>query len=367
MARMQDIKLCLLVPDRWKHYGQWRDPDVPIDPAFRFEIGHVRCPWLGPAQYYLHSYRGLHRLIEEFRPDVIDLWEEPWALVSVQVCWLRNRYFPNARIISETEQNVEKRLPPPFEQFRKYVLRNANFVVGRNSQALDIVRRKGYRGEAQVVPNAVDSELFRPMDRQDCRRQLGLDGFLVGYVGRFVEEKGLADLVESVRQSSKQVQAVFVGDGPMRSFLQRSADEPSLRNRIHVLPARSLEQLPSLMNALDVLVLPSRTTHRWKEQFGRVIIEAHACGVPVIGSSSGAIPEIVGDGGIVFPETDALQLTAAIKKLMDNPDLRSAMGETGLAAVKQHFTWPRVAERMERIYRRTLHNSPVSRPVPLAI
>jgi glycosyltransferase involved in cell wall biosynthesis len=322
---------------------------------------------LGPAQCYLHSYCGLRRLIEEFQPDVIDLWEEPWALVSVQVCWLRNRYFPDVRFISETEQNVEKRLPSPFEQFRKYVLRNANFVVGRNSQALEIVRRKGYRGEAQVVPNAVDSELFRPMNRQDCRRQLGLDGFLVGYVGRFVEEKGLADLIEAVRQSPKQVHAVFVGDGPMRSFLQRRAEEASLRDRVHVLPARPLEQLPCLMNALDVLVLPSRTTHRWKEQFGRVIIEAHACGVPVIGSSSGAIPEVVGDGGIIFPETNVVNLTGAIKKLMNNPQLRSVMGETGLAAVKQRFTWQRVAERMENIYRRTLDDNPVSRPVPIAI
>jgi len=363
LSNIGDIELCVLVPGQWKHYGRWRNAEIPVDPPFRFELGDIRWPWMGPAQSYLHCYRGLRYLMEDFRPDIIDLWEEPWALVSAQACRLRNQYFPSARIISETEQNIEKRLPPPFEQFRRYVLRNADFVIARNSEAIDLVRRKGYRGEAEVVPNAVDTELFRPMDRAECRRQLGIEGFLLGYVGRFVEEKGLADLVEAVRQSPKEVAAVFVGDGPLRAFLEQTAREPALRHRIHVLPARPLNELPGFMNALDVLVLPSHTTHRWKEQFGRVIIEAHACGLPVIGSSSGAIPEVVGDGGIVVPEGDPAQIAGAVRRLIDSPELCSRLGNAGLSAVKLYYTWQRVADRMNSIYQRTQSTRSILQPV----
>ena len=134
----------------------------------------------------------------EFQPDIIDLWEEPWGLVSAQVCRLRNRLLPSTMILSETEQNIDKRLPFPFEQIRKYTLRNADYAVGRNEAALEVLRAKGYAGPAEVVPNAVDAELFHPMDREECRRALGLTGFVAGYVGRLVPEKGLMEMIEAL-------------------------------------------------------------------------------------------------------------------------------------------------------------------------
>src|SRR5205823_4123762 len=111
-----------------------------------------------------------------------------------------------------------------------------------------------------------------------------------------------------------------------------------------------LQELPSVMNALDVLALPSWTTDRWKEQFGRVIIEAHACGTPVIGSSSGAIPEVVGQGGLIFPERDPATLASAITRLYGDAALCRELGEQGRKQVEQQFTWQRVAERMRHIY-----------------
>ena len=114
---------------------------------------------------------------------------------------------------------------------------------------------------------------------------------MVGYVGRLVEEKGLADAVDALLRCPPAVRLVLVGAGPYQSALQARIARLQLLDRVVFLAKRPLEQLPPLMNALDVLLLPSRTTSRWKEQFGRVIIEAHACGIPVIGSDSGAIPE----------------------------------------------------------------------------
>jgi glycosyltransferase involved in cell wall biosynthesis len=352
LAEMADIQLKVITPDRWKHYGQWRKADQN-QRAVRGNVSaeRVRWPWVGPAQFYLHWYPRLKRILLEFRPDVIDLWEEPWALVSAHACRLRNRLLPEARIVSETEQNIDKALPFPFERFRTYTLQNADWVVGRNAEAIEIVRARGYGGPADVVPNAVDAELFRPLDRAQCRKELSVDGFVVGYAGRIVEEKGIADLIDALSLCPDRVNLVLVGSGTAQPQLQARAERLGIRSRVRFLGNRPLEQLPRVMNALDVLVLPSRTTARWKEQFGRVIIEAQACAVPVIGSSSGAIPEVIANAGRVVPERDPAALAAAIKAMMEDSPGPGEMGRIGRRRVEQHYTWLRVAERMADIYR----------------
>ena len=362
LHRMPGLELRVLVPDRWYHYGAWRRPD-PVDPAeFSLEVGRVRLPWLTGAQFYLHWYPGLAKLLREFRPDIIDLWEEPWGLVSAHACWLRDRLLPGTRIISETEQNVNKRLPPPFEGFRRYVYQHADYVVCRNDEAQGVVRSKGYQGPMEVVPNAVDAELFRPLDRADCRRALPAlkrFEFVAGYVGRLVEEKGLLDLVDALELCPPTLGLLLVGSGPLRSRLEQRARELGKEDQVIFETARPLPELPRMMNALDVLVLPSRTTPSWKEQFGRVIIEAYACGVPVLGSSSGAIPDVVGEGGVIFPEGDVRALAGALTALQAEPSRCARLGTNGRALVDKLYTWQSVAGGMMRIYERIMAH-PVS-------
>lgn len=357
LAQFPDLELQVLVPDRWLDYGRWRLAEPPQPAAkFTYTPGKIRWPWVGPAQFYLHYYPKLGKILREFQPDIIDIWEEPWGLVSAHACHLRNRLLPQARIISETEQNTDKKLPFPFESFRRYALRHADFVVGRNQESLRIVRDRGYTGPACVVPNAVDAELFRPMDRALARQNLGIYGFVVGYVGRLVEQKGLLDLVEALPLCPADISVVLVGSGDYQQPLIDRARALKCSHRLRIIPARPLQELPELMNAMDVLALPSRTTARWKEQFGRVLIEASACQTPTIGSDSGAIPEVIGDSGLVFPEGNVPALAAVIAQLYDQPKLARELGLRGRARVEAQFTWQRVAERMRQIYRETLHS-----------
>ena len=355
LAQRSDVELKVLIPERWMHYGQWRTAQTPLDNAFDCEIGKVRMPWAGSKiGFYMHSYPGMAKLLRDFRPDIIDLWEEPWARVSAQACRLRNRLLPNTRIVSETEQNINKKLPLPFETYRAFTLQQANFVVARNKEAVEIVRSKGYRGPAEVVPNAVDAELFHPMDRAACRRELGLAGFVAGYVGRMVEEKGLMEMVDALALCPSHFRLLFVGSGDYQAELERRVREIGKEAQVTFLPGRPLEQLPQVMNAIDVLVLPSRTTPSWKEQFGRVLIEANACGTPVIGSTSGAIPEVIGKAGIVVPERNFKALADALRDLEADPAGCAAMGRIGRQQVEENYTWQRVAERMSRIYQRVM-------------
>ncbi len=362
LAAMPEVDLQVLVPDRWFDYGRWRSPTIGPDVAGHVRVEPVRWPWAGPGQYYLHWYPGLADVVREFRPDVIDLWEEPWGLVSAHACRVRDRYAPGAKIISETEQNINKRLIPPFRQIRTYVLRRADFVVARSEEAVEVVRANGFAGPTEVVPNAVDADLFRPLDRAACRAELGVDGFVVGYVGRWVSQKGLTDLVEAMARCPTDVSLLLVGSGPMEGDLRSLAERLGVAGRLRLVPSLPQDRLPAVMNAVDVLALPSWTTGRWKEQFGRVLIEAHACGTPVIGSDSGAIPDVVGGGGLVVPERDPAALAAAIMALRDDPRRRVEFGRVGLAAARERFTWQRVAEQMRDIYRRMTVPSPGGLP-----
>ncbi|HVS70153.1 MAG TPA: glycosyltransferase family 4 protein [Phycisphaerae bacterium] len=350
IATMPGIELVTLIPDRWKHYGKWRTAATVPTPRCRYEIGKVALPWTGPGQFYLHWYPGLKRLLREFQPDVIDLWEEPWALVSAQAVRLRNRMLPRCRVITETEQNINRKLPAPFEQFRKYVLKHADYAVCRNMEAESVLRAKGYRGEATVVPNAVDDELFRPLDREMCRKHFGFSGFTVGYIGRFVERKGIQDLIAAVARCPGSVRAVLVGSGDYQPALEKRIAELDAGSRVRIIPQVAASELTPIMNAIDALVLPSRTVPTWKEQFGRVIIEAHACETPVIGSDSGAIPEVVGTGGRIFAEGDVGALAAAITDMAGDPAGTRHMGAAGKAQVHEKYTWQKVAERMYSIY-----------------
>ena len=356
LARIPGVELRVLVPNRWKHYGKWREPEVPAAAEYQYEVGKVSLPWFGPAQNYLHWYPGLRQMIREFQPDIIDLWEEPWGMVSAHACLLRNHLLPAAKIISETEQNICKRLPFPFEWFRAYTLRNADAAVARSREALSVLRDKGYRRPATVVPNGVDPELFRPVNREECRRKIGVEGFVVGYIGRLVEEKGLMDLLEAMAHCPPPVNLLFVGSGPMEDSLTFGARDLGLSDRMRILPARPLAELPAVMNAIDVMALPSRTTPRWKEQFGRVLIEANACETPVIGSDSGAIPEVVGQGGLICREQDPASLARAIQQLQADPARCRQLGAQGRMQVLEKYTWQRVAEQMYGIYQAALES-----------
>jgi len=350
LGRLPGIDLMVLSPDRWNEYGKYRGCQSPINPSYTFVEGKIRFPWTGPAQWYFHYYPGLAKILRTFKPDIIDIWEEPWGLVSVHACWLRNRLLPSAKIVGETEANINRHHPFPFTNFRRYTLRNADFMVTRQTEGIGVIRAHGYEGPAKFIGNAVDAEIFHPMDREACKRALGLTGFVAGYVGRIIESKGLMEAVEALAKCPPDVNLLFIGAGIFQPALEARIAALGLTGRTRFLPPRPMGELPEAMNAMDVLLLPSRTTPTWKEQFGRVIIEAQSCRTPVIGSDSGGIPEVVDQGGLIFPEQNPAALAETIMRLRNNPALARELGERGRSQVEERFTWQRVAEQIRDVY-----------------
>jgi glycosyltransferase involved in cell wall biosynthesis len=170
---------------------------------------------------------------------------------------------------------------------------------------------------------------------------------VVGFVGRVVSEKGVDVLVDAVDGLAARL--LVVGDGAARADLQaRTARWPA--GKATFVGAVADAAVPDWIACMDVLVLPSRTIPSWAEQFGHVLIEAMAAGVPVIGSSSGAIPEVIGEAGLVFPEDDPVGLRAQLAFLLEDLALRKRLVEQGRARVARLYTNERVARVQRAIY-----------------
>jgi glycosyltransferase involved in cell wall biosynthesis len=172
-----------------------------------------------------------------------------------------------------------------------------------------------------------------------------------------VPEKGLDTLIDAMEQLARSsipipVRLIIIGDGPDRSRIAQYAAK--LGNAVQLIAALPPQQIAQQLQQINGLVLPSRTTPVWKEQFGRVLIEAMACGVPVVGSDSGAIPEVMGNAGLIFPEGDASALANCLHRLMNSPELRAELAQRGLQRVQAHYTQERIAQQTVEFYRQVL-------------
>ena len=340
-----DIELTLVAPDRWQEYGKAMKLD-PHSGPMDFRVERVRLPYVPRANWYLHHYPGFADLLTQLSPDVIHLWEEPWSLVGLQAIRLRDRYRPQAAVLLETDQNILRRLPPPFEQIRRYTLARTDLLIGRQPESLDVARACGFSGPTAIVEYGVAADIFAPADRESARAALGVSGFVIGYVGRIVREKGLHDVLQAMATCGVKVTLLILGSGPDRDALLARAVELGLSSQIRMLEPRPPAEVAQMMSALDVLVLMSRTARTWKEQFGRVIMEAHACGVPVIGSDSGSIPGVVADGGWIVPEGNAELLATLLARLATAPEEVSAAGARGLVQARGRFSLATVANAL---------------------
>jgi glycosyltransferase involved in cell wall biosynthesis len=301
---------------------------------------------LGRKPHLMLYGRELRALLRE-RWDVVHCWEEPYVASAWQVArWAR----PDAALVYATFQNLRKRYPPPFAQIERRAMRRANgwIAFGRTVEEM-LAERPGYRERPHaVIPPGVDLARFRPDPeaRRRIRVELGWteDGPpVIGYLGRFVEAKGLRVLMAALERMDGAWRALFVGGGADEPRLRAWAD--GFRDRTRVVTGVPHDRVPDYLNAMDVLAAPSLTTPRWREQFGRMLVEAMACGVPVVGSDSGEIPHVIGDAGIVVAEGDEEALRTALASLVADEARRMNLSARGLQRARTDFALPMVARR----------------------
>jgi glycosyltransferase involved in cell wall biosynthesis len=200
---------------------------------------------------------------------------------------------------------------------------------------------------SRIIPPGVDTQAFAPdvASRARLRAQWGWSGDVpvVGFVGRFVPEKGCGLLADALSRLTIPWRALFVGGGPEAAALTSFAEAHP--GRVIIATDVTHDRVPAYLNAMDVLCAPSRTTARWREQFGRMLIEAMSCGVPVVASRSGEIPYVVQDAGVILPEDDAASWADAISSVLTSDEKRRTLAALGVSRARSEFDWPVVARR----------------------
>jgi glycosyltransferase involved in cell wall biosynthesis len=342
IAAYPDVELTAVVPRTWD--GQ------PYRAGFVRGYRTLVQPIRFDGQFHLFFFPTLGRIIRTLRPDIVHIDEEPYNLATALATW--QAASAGARPLFFTWQNLPRRYPPPFCWFEQYAYRASRHALAGNAEAVDVLRGKGYAGPASVIPQfGVDPDLFSPArsGRAGVERP-----FTIGALNRLTPEKGVALLLEAASRLSGDWRLRFVGSGPERDAIPTLARRLGIGDRVTVEPPVSSTDVPATLRELDVLALPSLTTPAWKEQFGRVLIEAMACEVPVVGSDSGEIPQVIGDAGLVTPEGDADALSRALTRLWDDADLRADLGRRGRARVLERYTHARIAEQTVQVYRQVM-------------
>jgi glycosyltransferase involved in cell wall biosynthesis len=347
LARFPDLDLHVIVPPYWKGpEGATRLERRHLD-GYRLIVSPMRFN----GQFHIHYYPEFRRWLRQIAPDIVHFDEEPYNLATY--LGLRASKASGAWALFFTWQNLHRSYPWPFRAMEQACFRLADYALAGNQDAGQVLRRKGYTGPLAVVPQfGVDANHFAPAPRPGER---GDDRPLrIGYAGRLVSEKGVHILLDALANFTPAWEAILVGGGPAKAALHAQAQALGIADRVEFRDPLPSGEMPAFFREIDVLVLPSISRPNWTEQFGRVLIEAMASEVVVVGSDSGEIPHVIGEAGLIFPEGDASALRARLEKLAGDGEQRRRLAQAGRARVLSQFTQEHIAEQTYRVYQAIL-------------
>ncbi|MFN8595226.1 MAG: glycosyltransferase [Anaerolineae bacterium] len=334
--------LQLLQPGNGKASGEY--PSADGQRCYRVKVVPV-CSLGQPNDPHRTVHWPMQFELQAFHPDVIHCEHEQEGLLAAEVALARNLWLPRTPLILYSWQNILRPRRKLVRWVSDFTLRAAQHLICASTEGVEVVRQQGFGGGATVMPLfGLDTRYFypRPTPHRWPR-------FAVGYVGRLVEEKGVETILRAAAQLP--VEVVIVGSGPDRARLVSLAQQLDLGERCHFVGEVAYDQIATYLNAFDLLVLPSRTTQHWKEQYGRVLVEAMACKVAVAGSDSGAIPEVIGSTGRIFPEGQIEALVEVIRELSARPDALADLRERGYQQALSRFSVEQLAAQTLSIWR----------------
>lgn len=349
--------MTLVVPRDWRdEFGN--RVDEPVLEVLNARV--LRLPVLFNGSIILHFYRfRWKRFLAAEQFDAIYVHEEPYACSAAQVCWANHSLKRPAAFGFYSAQNMRKHYAFPIRWWEGMVYRNAEYAFPITPAVAEVLAGKGFRGERAVTPLPIDGSMYHPRPNEDRLARVACveRSVVLGYVGRLVAEKGLRTLALALTQMAHlRWQLVVIGSGPFQQDFDDILRGAGLLDRVTHLGFVPHQETPSYLAAMDVLVLPSETQPNWKEQFGRVIPEALACGTAVVGSDSGEIPRLIREsgGGMVFPERDVAALSAALKQMISSPGMREEMAVRGREWVMENLSVATIARRMAEVMERAV-------------
>lgn len=336
------VSVTAAVPDRWSPVGLgaeqqtvWGDDGgvrtVPIS------VRGSTSPDADPSW----SRSALRHLLTDFRPELVQIEEEPWTRAASTAAGLARRLRVPYVILTRES------LPGPYGAFGRFrrarVLGSAKGLLAVNELAAKLVTRHHPSLARQVMP-----QLGVGLPLQAARP--GQTGLTIGFFGRLIPEKGLDLLFRACVKLVGRWTIAVVGTGPAQEELESLAERLGIAGRVTWLGALPRRRVDEIWPRLDCLVLPSRTAPRWVEGMPRAAMEAMANSVAVIASAAGALPEIVGSAGIVVPEEDVIAIAQALQRLHDDPVERERLAAAGRRRVMGEYTDAAIAGKTLRFW-----------------
>jgi glycosyltransferase involved in cell wall biosynthesis len=352
VAKYSDVELTLLVPKHWFQFNKKVNLKKDMDAHYRI-LSVQPITWgcrKNNLRNVTHIYPDIKGILRRLEPDIIELWEEPFSAVTAHTTFWAKRIIPKSKLIFFSAHNVRKNYPFPFSTFEKYTYKNADYAFLMSDEVAGVLRSKGYNRGFRVLPLGVDPDIFCKKNVSFLKKKLKLKDFVIGFIGKIDRQKGILDLIEAASQIREKFQLLIIGNGNLREEAEHLVKLLGLQQRTTIIDAVPHSQVPDYLNCMDLLVFPSITLPHLKEQFGRVLIEAMACQVPVLGSNSGEIPVILKDTGIVFKERDLEDLKNKLVPLIKDNNLRKRIVKNGYQKVIKNFTWQIIAEKQYQVY-----------------
>jgi len=354
IGSFDDIDLTVVVPPHWE--------GLPLEKVHTSGYRLVVTDMALNGRFHLHYYPRLKQIILNNGVDIIHIDEEPYNFATFHAMTLAQKH--EIKTVVFTWQNLKRRYPPPFSWMERYVINHADALLVGNREAEKVWREKGYTGLMRQIPQfGVDPTIFYRHQQvrrtskpsvilQRSARRPSQPSLTIGYVGRLVREKGVDILLQAAAQLVGPWDVKILGSGSDRSRLERMAQRLGISARVKFDEWLPSTLLPNYLSSLDVLVLPSISRPNWKEQFGRVLIEAMACEVVTVGARSGAIPEVIGDVGLIFKEGNIEELRQQLQTLLDDVTLRESLRHAGKQRILEHYTHAAIAQHTVDVYRK---------------
>ncbi len=362
-----DIEVVVVVPQKWRPGGI---QNQVIEPKKRQE-GNFQVM---PIANFSQNNQGLLtfnweiiKLLKTFKPHIIQLEQGAKSLGYAQLIILNKLLGIKAKNTFFTWWNLPYTNKFPINLLEKYNLNNTHGLISGNQDGADILREHGYQGKVKIMPQlGVNEELFKPRSQPELAAKLNIkpEDFIIGFVGRFVPEKGILTLIVALTKlTALPWKLLLLGRGELKTEIEQRAIAAKILDRLIMIESVPHDAVANYINLMNVLVLPSETTYQfktltaagWKEQFGHVLIEAMACEVPVIGSDSGEIPHVINDAGLIFPEGNSLELSNSLKQLLENPELADNLAKKGRDRVMKFYTNKALARAQLKFYQELIN------------
>jgi glycosyltransferase involved in cell wall biosynthesis len=357
LGALHGIELTALTVDAWRMNGRSMPfDDLSSSSPYATVIG--KAAWRGYENRGFYR-SGLRRAFQVSQPEVLFLMEEPFSIFAAEVLLAKAIFAPKIPVVFFTWNNLsltdfDYRPSFFYRTIARQTLSRMHYGLTANMAGIDVLRSAGFENPIRTIGYGVDTVAYqtpRPDRVKEIRGALDIspEDIVIGYVGRMLEMKGIDLLINAYAGLKSEhpdlnTRLLLIGSGEAEQSLLRLAQERGIASEIRHIPSVPHKEVPDYMHALDVLVLPSRRKAMWAEQFGRVLVEAMAAGKIVIGSTSGAIPEVIGDGGFVFPENSSAALSASLHHALTLSPKDHALLLGRARARAEHFSWQRFAQ-----------------------